>query len=138
MERYLKDREPINTIWGQLFEVRQQLAANAGFDNYRSYIWQARHRYDYTPEDCLTFHAAIEKAVLPAARRRNERRREKLGLEKLRPWDLSVDPEGRTPIKPWQTIDDFADKAEAIFNQVDPHLGRILHHPPSGRFARFA
>lgn len=123
MESYLKVREPINAIWSQLFEVRQQLAANAGFNNYREYIWQARHRYDYTPEDCYTFHDAIEKVVLPAARRRNESRRQKLGLDKLRPWDLGVDPEGRTPIKPWETIDDFAAKAETIFNQVDPSLG---------------
>src|SRR5690606_37045280 len=47
----------------------------------------------------------------------------KLGLDKLRPWDLSVDPEGRAPINVWDTIEDFAGKAETIFNNVDPELG---------------
>jgi oligoendopeptidase F len=123
MNRYLKDREPINALWTQLFETRQKIARNAGFSNFREYIWQSRHRYDYTPEDCITFHNAIEQVVLPAARKRNERRREALGIERLRPWDLAVDPFGREPIKVWETIDDFAGKAENIFNRVDPQLG---------------
>jgi oligoendopeptidase F len=123
MNAYLSVRPQANDIWTKLFEVRTQLAANTGFDNYRDYIWQARHRFDYTPEDCMTFHKAIEQVVVPAARKRNEVRRKKLGLEKLRPWDLSVDPEGRAPINVWDTIDDFATKAETIFNNVDPQLG---------------
>ena len=123
MNAYLNVRQPANEIWTKLFEVRQQLAANTGFDNYRDYIWQARHRFDYTPEDCITFHNAIEQVVVPAARKRNEVRRQKLGVDKLRPWDLGVDPEGRAPINVWDTIEDFAGKAETIFNNVDPELG---------------
>jgi oligoendopeptidase F len=123
MNAYLSVRQPANDIWTKLFDVRTQLATNTGFDNYRDYIWQARHRFDYTPEDCITFHNAIEQVVVPAARKRNEVRRKKLGLDKLRPWDLSVDPEGRAPINVWDTIDDFAGKAETIFNSVDPQLG---------------
>lgn len=123
MERYLSVREPINTIWTQLFELRAQKAQNAGFDNYRSYIWQVRHRYDYTPQDADTFHRAIEEVVLPAVQRRTEARRARLGLDVLRPWDLAVDPDGRAPIRPWETIDDFAARAETIFNHVDPELG---------------
>src|SRR5690606_15148958 len=128
MNAYLSVRQPANEIWTKLFEVRQQLAANTGFDNYRDYIWQARHRFDYTPEDCITFHNAIEQVVVPAARKRNEVRRKKLGLDKLRPWDLSVDPEGRAPINVWDTIEDSAGKAETIFNNVDPELGGYYQH----------
>lgn len=123
MQRYLKDREPINAIWTQLFNLRKEKARNAGFDNYRDYIWKARHRFDYSPQDCETFHAAIEKVVVPAAQRRNEARRVRLGLDRLRPWDLGVDPNGREPLRPWETIEDFASKAETIFNRVDPELG---------------
>jgi oligoendopeptidase F len=123
MNAYLSVRQPANEIWQKLFEVRTQLATNTGFDNYRDYIWLARHRFDYTPEDCITFHNAIEQVVVPAARKRNEVRRKKLGLDKLRPWDLGVDPEGRPPINVWDTIDDFATKAETIFNSVDSQLG---------------
>ncbi len=123
MNVYLGVRQPANEIWTRLFDVRQQLAANTGFDNYRDYIWQARHRFDYTPEDCITFHNAIEQVVVPAARKRNEARRKKLGFDTLRPWDLAVDPEGRAPINVWDTIEDFAGKAETIFNNVDSELG---------------
>ncbi|MCU0498662.1 MAG: M3 family oligoendopeptidase [Anaerolineae bacterium] len=123
MGRWLQDRTAINTIWSQLFHNRAEMARNAGFDNYRDFRWQQFHRYDYTPQDCETFHHAIETVVIPAVRKRNERRRERLGLERLRPWDLAVDPEGREIIRPYETIDEFAAKAEAIFNHVDPQLG---------------
>ena len=123
MERRLQDREAVNNIWSQLFELRLQMAKNAGFDNYRDYAWLMRKRFDYTPDDANTFHNAIEQVVVPAAKRANERRKERMGVDSLRPWDLSVDPLNREPLRPWDTIEDFAGKAETIFNNVDPQLG---------------
>ena len=123
MNRWLQDRDGINQVWTKLFKLRQQMAANAGFDNYRDFRWQQFKRFDYTPQDCETFHKAIEAVVVPAAKRANERRRQRMGLETVRPWDTSVDPMGREPLRPWQTINEFAEKAETIFNQVDPQLG---------------
>ena len=123
MERRLEDREAINNTWSQLFDLRAQMAINAGYDNYRDYAWLLRKRFDYTPEDANTFHNAIEEVVVPAALRANERRRERMGLDSLRPWDLSIDPLSTEPLRPWETIEDFASKAETIFNKVDPQLG---------------
>jgi len=123
MERRLEDREAVNNTWSQLFDLRTQMATNAGYDNYRDYAWRLRKRFDYTPEDAHTFHNAIEQVVVPASLRANERRRERMGLDNLRPWDLSIDPLSSEPLRPWETIEDFASKAETIFNKVDPQLG---------------
>ncbi len=123
MDRWLQDREAINEVWRQLFDIRQERATNTGFDNYRAYRWQEFKRYDYTPADCETFHNAIEQIVVPVAKRRNEIRRQKLGVERLRPWDLEVDVSGQPPLAPWETIDGFAATAETIFTKVDPDLG---------------
>lgn len=123
MDRWLADREAINTIWTEVYDVRQQMARNADLPDYRELRWRQFNRFDYTPDDCATFHDAIEQVVVPAAKRANERRRQALGLETLRPWDLDVDPQGRPPLSPWQTIDGFAATAERVFNKVDPTLG---------------
>lgn len=123
MERRLQDREAINDIWSKLFTLRTQISDNAGFDNYRQYAWLARKRFDYTPEDSIRFHEAIEQVVVPATIRANERRRERMGVDSLRPWDSNVDPTNRPPLRPWETIEDFAGKAESIFDHVDPQLG---------------
>ena len=98
--RQLADRQPLNALWQQLLTVRQQMAVNAGHENYRSFRWQQLVRLDYTPADCLTFHAAIAEVVVPAAERVYDRRRRQLGVETLRPWDLDVIPMVAPPCVP--------------------------------------
>ncbi len=123
LERQLADREKINSYWQQLFGIRAQQAANAGFSDYRTFRWQVMGRFDYTPEDCQQFRDAIEQTVVPAAVRIYERRRQHLGYDTLRPWDLDVDPLGREPLRPFTVVADLESKTEAIFRRVDPQLG---------------
>ncbi len=122
-ERQLADRGSVNELWQQFLGLRRQLAGNAGFGSYRDYRWQKLARLDYTPDDCLTFQRAIAEVVVPAAQRIYERRRRRLGVKTLRPWDLDVDPLGRPALRPFSSIDELKQKAAAIFRRVDPTLG---------------
>lgn len=133
LERQMADRQSINELWGKYFQIRASIAANAGKPNYREYIWQEYLRFDYTPKDCLSFHQAIEQVVVPAASRIYEHHRLKLGVDKLRPWDLSdgwfgrpVEGAENTPLKPFQNMDEFQQKAASIFTHVDPKLGQYF------------
>ena len=121
--RQLADRAAIDSLWGKLLAVRRKLAANADCPDYRAFRWRQFLRFDYTPEDCARFHDAIERAVVPAAARIHERRRERLGLKALRPWDLRVDPLGRAPLRPFAGADELIGTAQGIFDRVDPVLG---------------
>jgi oligoendopeptidase F len=131
IERAQQDREQINAIWVKLLDLRLHMARNAGFDNYRAFRWQELGRFDYTPDDCKAFHAAIEEVVVPAASRINERRQARLGVDTLRVWDnfwfYRVDASGRSPLKPYKTIDELNNTVEAIFHRVDPVLGGYYH-----------
>ncbi|MGB3307291.1 MAG: M3 family metallopeptidase, partial [Thermomicrobiales bacterium] len=89
---YIAKREELADIFDAQLERRQQIAKNAGFANYRDYTFPAKHRYDYTPEDCATFHDAVEQTFVPAIARRLDVRRQQMGLEMLRPWDVGPDP----------------------------------------------
>ncbi|HEX6033301.1 MAG TPA: M3 family oligoendopeptidase [Anaerolineales bacterium] len=122
----LKERQTINELWEKFMAVRLKIAENANLPDYRAYVWTQKFRFDYTPEDCKSFHAAIEEVVVPAARRAYERRRQRLGIDTVRPWDIYVDPLGTEPIKPYETIDEFKSKAHAIFQQVDPKFGEYF------------
>ena len=122
----LKERQNINALWEQFLPLRLKIAEQAGMPDYRAYAWKQKFRFDYSPEDCKSFHAAIEQLFVPAAKRVYERRRERLGLESLRPWDLSVDPQGGAPIKPYESMDEFKAKLHAVFEQVDPAFGRYF------------
>lgn len=125
-QRQLADREAINDIWVRAMKVRRQIAANADLPDFRAYMWRKRLRFDYTPEDCYRFHRAIEEVVVPAASRLYEKRRRRLGVKSLRPWDLEVDPFNRPPLLPFKTIPELEEKTSFIFHQVDPDLGEYF------------
>ncbi|MBA2389022.1 MAG: M3 family oligoendopeptidase, partial [Geodermatophilaceae bacterium] len=121
MERYLQERERLNTLYLQMLPLRRQMARNAGFDNFREYHWQVLGRFDYTPDDCFTFHDAIEHEVVPVARELYANLQGKLGLDTLRPWDLKVDPNGE-PLAPFEDAGELEAIGYRIFAQVDPVL----------------
>jgi|TARA_B110000263_G_scaffold133203_1_gene115715 oligoendopeptidase F len=122
-ERRLNDREKINEVWKKILKVRMDIAKNADHDNYRSWRWEYLNRFDYTPEDCLNFHSAIEKVVMPFVKKLIKKRKDELGLEILKPWDLSVDTLNRAPLKPFEDANELEDKCHNIFNAVDSELG---------------
>ena len=122
-ERQLADRAALNELWQKLLKLRLQMAANAGFADYRSLIWQEMFRFDYTPENCKQFHGAIEETVVPAATRVYQRRAARLGLEAMRPWDLDVDVEGRPALAPFKEVEQFESGVHTILQRVDPQLG---------------
>jgi len=124
MERRLADREAINALWQKFLHVRTHIATNSGFGgDYRAYRWKQLLRFDYTPADCETFRRAIEHVAIPAAMRITERRRRRLGVDSLRPWDLNVDPLSRPPLRPFETIGELESKTSAIFHRVDAQFG---------------
>jgi oligoendopeptidase F len=124
--RVIKERQNINDLWERFVPVRLKIAENADLPDYRAYAWKQKFRFDYSPEDCKSFHAAIEEVVVPAATRAYEKRRQRLGVATLRPWDVNVDPLGDIPIKPYETIDEFKSKSRAIFEQVDQKFGEYF------------
>lgn len=136
MDRVLADHDAIGDIWSRLMGIRGRIAANAGKRDYREYAWQERLRFDYSPADCATFRDAIEEAVVPAAKRVYERHARLMGLDRLRPWDVSVDvmrqtdvnvdPFGKAALKPFADAEELEAKAGAIFAKVDPRLGRYF------------
>lgn len=123
-ERRHEDREAIDDIFGQMLLKRQETAKNADHETYRDYMWEAKARFDYTPQQCLDFGDAIEATVVPVIAKLDQQRREALGVDVLRPWDGSVDPLNRPPLMPYDK-DDVADmvaRTKTIFGQIEPGL----------------
>src|ERR1700722_15719576 len=54
--RQLADKDALDQIFDQQVALRTEIASNAGFANYRDYMFRKRERFDYTPEDCVRFH----------------------------------------------------------------------------------
>ena len=123
-ERRLQDKKPLDDAFDKLFQIRNKIAKNAHCKDYIDYIFLAKRRFDYTPDDCKAFHESIEKLVLPLQREMYKRRAQKMGLEKLRPWDLDVDPLNRPPLTPYKTGEELIEKVDQIFEGVHPQAGK--------------
>ncbi|HEX7338261.1 MAG TPA: M3 family oligoendopeptidase [Gemmatimonadales bacterium] len=120
---YIDRREQLAALFDKMYRLRMQAACNAGFANFRDYIFPAKFRFDYTPADCERFHQAVESAVAPAVERVLQARRQRLGLDVLRPWDLAVDPYRARALRPFANATEFGGTARRVFDRVDPSLG---------------
>jgi oligoendopeptidase F len=125
--RRLREVEKFEDIFDQLIDLRERVARNAGFNNYRDYAFRRLGRFDYTPEDCDQFHGAVAREIMPVVRELHSERRRQMGIDKLhpghlRPWDLAVDPQNRPPLKPFAEVGEMVSRTQKIFEKLDPGL----------------
>ncbi|MDP6850862.1 MAG: M3 family oligoendopeptidase, partial [Planctomycetota bacterium] len=125
-ERRLQEREAIDLLFDKMIALRVEMAENAGFENYRDYKHSAKHRFDYSPADCMALHESVSRTVMPALKKMQQRRKRLLGLEVMRPWDLAVDPEGLPPFQPFSTAEEQVQVASKIMAQVDSETAEDL------------
>ena len=125
-ERRLQDRDALDKLYDELIALRQQIAKNSGFDNYRDYMFAAMGRFDYTPEDCADFHASIAQEITPIVNSIDAARKEKMGLESYKPWDGSVDASGKEPLKPFEGGEELINKSIDCFYRLRPYFGECL------------
>ncbi len=125
-ERRLQDAEKLDSLLTELIQLRTQIAKNAGFENFMEYRFNELARFDYTPADCLKFHASIEEVLMPLVNQLFEERKKELGLDTLKPWDREVDPSGKAPLKPFNSTEELIDKTIQCFNRLDTYFGERI------------
>jgi oligoendopeptidase F len=125
-ERRLQDQQAMHDLYTQLVQKRDQVAKNAGFANYRDYKFVELGRFDYTKEDCFQFHEAVKLHVLPLIEKIYAKKKKKLGLDTLRPWDTEAEPEGTEPLKPFATGNELYEKSVKCFEELNPFFADCL------------
>ncbi|HEY5691182.1 MAG TPA: M3 family oligoendopeptidase [Cyclobacteriaceae bacterium] len=124
--RRLQDKELLDELFSKLISLRSQVASNADFKNFRDFMFKSYGRFDYTPEDCFQFHEAVSSEVVPILNELVSKRKSDLAVGTLRPWDKSVDPKGRQPLKAFEDGKELTEKAVKVFSRLDPYLGQCL------------
>jgi oligoendopeptidase F len=118
--------DKLNALFSDLVGLRNHLAKNADYPNFRDYKFDALARFDYTKEDCFDFHESIAGEIVPLIAEFKKARKERMGLESLKPWDLAVDPEGREALKPFKDVKTLVSKSIEVFTKVLPEFGEYL------------
>ena len=124
--RRMADRQNIDDLFDKLLALRHQAGLNAGFSNYRDYMFAAMGRFDYSPQDCFNFHDAVANTLVPMLNDLAISRKKALGLDALRPYDKAVDVQNRPALRPFTSGEDLLDKTIGCFTQLDPFLGDCL------------
>ncbi len=123
-QRILQDKDSFEDLFDILLQKRHQMALNAGFENFSDLKFHALGRFDYSAADCLDFHDSIAAEVLPVVNDLNHYRKQMLGLDVLRPWDLFVDPSGNErPLRPFQSMPELITKVIRCLSEVHPSFG---------------
>jgi oligoendopeptidase F len=119
---FMAAKDQLTSLFDQMYTHRQRIAANAGFADFRDYVFPAKFRFDYTPDDCLRFHDAVEATVVPAVVRQLRERQSRLGLDQLRPWDLPLNPYQTEALKPFSSVSELIAGAHRVFGRVAPEF----------------
>jgi len=125
-DRRSQDKNELHNLYSELVKRRNKVAKNAGFANYRDYKFVELGRFDYTKEDCFAFHEAVKLHVLPLVEKIYKHKKEKLGLDTLRPWDVEAQPEGIEPLHPFKTGTELLAKTEQCFTALHPFFADCL------------
>ena len=125
-ERRYEDKDKLNDLFTQLISKRNQQALNAGFTNYRDFKFKQLGRFDYTKEDTFQFHESVKLHVLPLVNKIYQKKKEKLKLDSLRPWDIEAEPEGTEPLTPFETGSELLNKSIVVFTKLRPFFGDCL------------
>jgi len=125
-DRRLQDKDELNRLFTSLVEKRNQVALNAGFANYRDFRFKELGRFDYTREDCFQFHEAVKQNIIPLVNEIYKKKKEKLGIDPLRPWDTEAEPAGITPLTPFRTGDELLQKTLHCLDEVNPFFAECL------------
>ena len=124
--RRLQDEKVLDILFDELIVLRQQIAKNAGFANYRDYMFAAMGRFDYSPKDCFNFHDAIAQEIVPIIKSFEQKRKDKLGYASYKPWDTAVDVDGLAPLKPFEGGTELTDLTVECFKRLRPYFGECL------------
>lgn len=124
--RRYTDKDKLNQNFSELLALRNQVAKNADFKNFRDYMFSAMGRFDYTPQDCFDFHESIAQTVVPIVNKMETERKVSLGYESYKPWDTKVDAEGKEALKPFTNGQELLDKTEICFANINPEFSSYI------------
>jgi len=124
--RRLEDKDKLNELFDKLLTLRQQVAVNAGFENYRDYKFRELGRFDYSVADCFAFHDAVREHILPLQAKLIKYRQKRLGLNTMRPWDSDAEPVGTEPLHPFKDGKELSTKAKEVFDRLNPYFSGCL------------
>lgn len=124
--RRAQDAEKLDNLLTELIQLRNKIAQNAGYPSYVEYKRDSYGRFDYSQQDVFNFHEGAKQHLVPLIQKIFEEKREKLGLETIKPYDLAVEGKDEQPLRPFETGEELLEKGIAVFQDLHPEFADNL------------
>lgn len=120
-----QNEEQIGGIYDQMVAVRDRMARKMGYDSYILFGYRRMNRLDYGYDDVALWRKQILGQAVPLASSLYEKQRERLGVDRLQPWDEKVEfPDGMPT--PLGTREELVDKAAAMYRELSEETGSFF------------
>lgn len=121
---YESNEAAIDSIYDHLVHLRTRIARKLGYRSFVELAYDRMDRTDYGPKQVAEFRKQVIEHIVPVASELSERRRVRLGLDKLRYYDglsyLSGNP------KPKGDPGWIVDRAKAMYSEMSPETDEFF------------
>lgn len=121
---YQNYKSSFEKLFSELIQIRQNIASNANFKNYRDYAHAAKGRFSYSIEDVLRFHDVVSSHVGPLLRELNLKLAKSHHLNVLQPWDIKIDE--TSVMSPYANGEDLFQKCALTLNEIKSEYGNFF------------
>ncbi len=122
---YASAAEELEKLYCELVKTRVAIAEKLGFDDYISYAYLSRHRFDYSRKDVEAFRRTVKEYVVPAVAEIYKAQATRLGIDKIKFYDEElVFPEGNAA--PAGDRDYLVASARKMYRELSPETGEFF------------
>ncbi|MCI9141484.1 MAG: M3 family oligoendopeptidase [Lachnospiraceae bacterium] len=123
-EFFAANAEKLDEIYDKLVKNRTAQAREMGYENYLELGYYRMRRNCYGREEVESFRNQIKKDFVPFAEKLHDRRRQRLGLEKLSYIDAAVYFKEGNPA-PFGTPEEILAAGQKMYHELSPETGEF-------------
>lgn len=118
-EFYQENAEKLDDIYDKLVKNRTEQAKKMGYENYLELGYYRMGRNCYGQKEVEAYREQVKKYLVPFAEKLHERRRQRLGLDKLKFYDASVYFKDGNPA-PFGNPDEILAAGQKMYGELSP------------------
>ena len=119
------NEEELESIWGELIDVRNQIGKKLGYDDYVPVAYLERERLDYGREDIAKFRKQVLDEVVPLCQKLYDAQAKRLGIDKVMVYDENlVFSDGNA--KPLGDRDFMFNEIVKMFREISPETDEFI------------
>ena len=122
---FLENEEQLDTIYDKLVKNRTAQARTMGYENYLELGYYRMNRNCYGKDEVEAFRRQIKEYFVPFAEKLHDRRRQRLGLEKLSYIDEQVYFKDGNPA-PTGTPEEIMAAGQKMYRELSPETAEFF------------